>query len=173
MMRSKIGKSRMLKWFVNSLISKAKNAAKGVANAAKKMASQAVSAIGKGIAGAGLKIFNGLVTEIKAIKDQIFDYFNSMLFSQIEQFINCLRFLETISQSVAETIRKFGQAMRTLTSGWAGFVKVFIGAICNWEAFKKAADYLILAYKKHGEERWNLIGKFTGQLIIAIGRSQY
>ena len=116
-------------------------------------------------------IFNGVVSTIQTVYKTISDFFKSPLFQQIKAFIMCMKTLVQAVQAIVQNIQGFITTIQTLLTGWTGFIQVIISAICNWQAFKEAVEYLVKAFKNTGPARWNQLGRFVGQLVVAIGGS--
>jgi len=101
--------------------------------------------------------FVGLIQRIPIVK-------------KIMNAFNCLKTLgSNIVQTVKDRITGFSNAINAvLTRGWAGFIKVIIKGICQWQTFKQAILDLVDAFSNQGCKRWNLIGRCIGGIGAAI-----
>jgi hypothetical protein len=179
MMRTHKGKRRMKRWLIssitsayNAVASAASSAYNGVKDGLTYVAGKVVEAgayVVKGLLAGAAAIFNGVVSLIREIKAKIQAFFASDLYKNIVWFINCVKLLKAAAIAVKDNIIGFIDAIKTLMTGWAGVIEVLVNAICNWESFKSAIDYMIAGIKNQGPARWNQFGRFLGQLIVAIG----
>jgi hypothetical protein len=153
-----------MKWgFLKKVWNKTKRAARSVGRAVSRGASYLWNkAVG---------IFKTIVGAIRSCMRKIQAFFRSKTWLTIKKVVSCIGTLRAAGMAVIKNVRGFINAVRTLLTGIPGIIQVLVGAICNWRAFKQAIDYLINAVKSQGAARWNRIGRFIGQLIVAIGGS--
>ena len=105
-----------------------------------------------------------------SIRDKLLEFFKSDLFQKVLHFFKCLSGLKKAALTLKKNITNFINAMEKMNT-LAGFIYVFINAICNWQEFKQAIEYMVSGAKNHGASKANFIGKFIGQIVVAIGDS--
>jgi hypothetical protein len=180
MMRTTKGRNKMRKWFVSSIENAAKSVGNFVSNTASSVGNAVVSGaqavgnavvqgaefVGNAILDGATAIFNAIVEPVKKIYTFFNNFFRSDLFTQTKDFLMCL---STKIQTLVKNIQNFIKAVADLLTGWKGFIKIFIGAICNWQLFFQAITFLIQGIDGVGAAKWMSFGKFVGQLVVAIG----
>jgi hypothetical protein len=140
----------------------------------KRVARRAARAVRRGASWLwrrALGIFKRIVGAVRSCMRKIQAFFRSRTWLTIKRVVSCIGTLRAAGLAVIRNVRGFINAVRTILSGIPGIITVLVGAICNWRAFKQAIDYLINAVRSHGAARWNRIGRFIGQLVVAIGGS--
>jgi len=157
--RTKRGKG-FIKKVWNSVKSGVSSAANTVASAAKTVVNNLNPT----------ETVQKIVNAIKGVINKINDFFTKTVPPMIT-FLTCVLGKRESIKNLFNVIRGFINNVKALMGGWAGLVKVIINCVCNWKEFKKAVEYLLTAIKSSGEQRWQGIGRFAGQLAYAIGTS--
>lgn len=142
-----------------------KKVGRGIKNVAKK-AVAGVKAVASALNPVAIveKIISGVRTAIQKIKA----FFASKTWATIKLVFECVRDAREAARNVVNVVKGFIEVIKKLAKGVPGIVEVLIDCICNYESFLKAIDLLIHAIKKNGVERVNYIGRFLGQLVVAI-----
>ncbi len=162
-------KKKILDWFMKTI--KRRRTRRRMFLLAEKGELKVGEEIGLGRREGGMvtKIFGKAVAAFKALKQKITDFFKSPFVQNVIQACTCIAKQGSFGHAV-KTIKGFiGKVKSIVTQGWAGVATVLVDCICNWKAFKTAIEKLMSAIKNKGDRRYDFLGQFVGQLVVAIG----
>jgi len=174
MMRTTKGKKKLRRWFVSSIVNAAKSVGNAVASGVTSVGNAVASGakmVGNAVLSGATAIFNGLVAPLKKVFAYFKSFFSSPLFTQVKNFINCLR-TKFDGKALKENIQKFIMAVDDLLQGWHGFVKLIVNTVCNWVPFEASIVALVASIKSTGRDKWLKFGQYIGDLIIAVGSAE-
>ena len=115
-----------------------------------------------------IPVVESLVKWFKSIKEKITGFFNSALTQKSIKFIQCLRKTKNTKDPLTGYVNNFTNAAKKVLSGWKGIISVLVKCICNYASFIKGIDFLTIAMHVSGNERWDNLGRFFGQLVLTI-----
>ena len=139
-----------------------KKVVRKVVNAIKDVAMWAIRGI--------LWVFKKCASAIISVKNKVVGFFKSDLFKKILHFFKCLLTFRNAARTLIKNIKNFKKALIKM-SNLAGFIEVFVNAVCNWREFQTVVEYFVSAAKNSGSSKYNFIGKGVGGLVQAIGNS--
>jgi hypothetical protein len=154
-------------WFIN--------ACKSVVNKIKDTIVNGIKWVGDKVASAAFSVFGKIAAVIKTAGEKIANFINSPTFKAIINFINCLKTLAHAAKAVITYILNFAKCVTQIIAGlgnWGNLLLILFNMICQWDNFKKAADYLISAVSKSGDTRCDYLGRFVGTLVIIVANSK-
>ena len=116
----------------------------------------------------GESYFQSAKEFIKNTVEKIKTYLKSPGFTALkDSLIKCGPMVLTLKTNVTSIVKATGAILQ---SGGMALAPMLTTAICGWEEFIKAYDYLKAAVGAVGHERWFQIGKFLGQLLVIMGK---
>lgn len=115
-----------------------------------------------------LAIVDKIVSGVKTAVAKVRAFFQSKTFEVIKQVFQCVQHARGAARHVVEVVKGLASVVQKLAKGVPGVIEVLLDCICNYSSFATAIDHLVNAIKKNGLERVNYIGRFVGQLFVAV-----